>query len=344
MGDSMKRVLLTSAGDEISKGIAYHLAKAGCRLVLMGDKNQLQKMVGDMVSSFKEVNAFKIVGLNMEEDLEAVFDEAVDLAWKLLGTLDAFVNCCAYEGKMQGCLDVTEHEYKKTVKINFMAPWSCSLWFKFGWCATIGSRIMIHKKGTLKHEAPINVDMERISVACPTSVHVKHTYLKSVRYVRLYRLEDNLSMCDFMPMQIVLLFKFSESSLPLQLSAMEIGKHKIRVNAVSRGLQLDDEYPRAMGKEKAEKPTADIMPLLRWLDPKNDVASTVMYLVGDDSRDMTGTTIFVDGAQSIVRPRMRALHVMQWPFLFLFLNAIQYNQLVWVVAGILAIRDLLEFE
>lgn len=24
---------------------------------------------------------------------------------------------------MQGCLDVTEHEYKKTIKINFMAPW-----------------------------------------------------------------------------------------------------------------------------------------------------------------------------------------------------------------------------
>ncbi|URE40318.1 short chain dehydrogenase [Musa troglodytarum] len=58
------------------------------------------------------------------------------------------------------------------------------------------------------------------------------------------------------------------------LSALEIGKHKIRVNAVARGLQLDDEYPLAMGKEKAEKSTADIMPLLRWLDPKNDVGST----------------------------------------------------------------------
>ncbi|URE40310.1 short chain dehydrogenase [Musa troglodytarum] len=160
MGDSVKRVLLTSAGDDISKGIAFRLAKAGCRLVLMGDKNQLQKMVGDMASSLKEVNAFKIVGLNMEEDLEAVFDEAVDLAWKLLGTLDAFVNCCAYE------------------------DWQL-------------------------------------------------------------------------------------------LSALEIGKHKIRVNAVARGLQLDDEYPLAMGKEKAEKSTADIMPLLRWLDPKNDVGSTI---------------------------------------------------------------------
>lgn len=108
----------------------------------------------------------------------------------------------------------------------------------------------------------------------------------------------------YMPMKCVLLVHFAEYHL--QLSAMEIGKYKIRVNAVARGLHLDDEYPRSVGKERAEKSTADIMPLMRWLDPKNDLASTVIYLVGDDSRYMTGTTIFVDGAQSIVRPRMRS--------------------------------------
>ncbi|WOK94487.1 hypothetical protein Cni_G03189 [Canna indica] len=74
-----------------------------------------------------------------------------------------------------------------------------------------------------------------------------------------------------------------------------------------RGLHLNDEYPRSVGKEKVDqKPTADVMPLLRWLDPENDLAYTVAYLVGDDSRYMTGTTIFVDGAQSLVRPRMRS--------------------------------------
>ncbi|CAD5164450.1 uncharacterized protein LOC103994874 [Musa acuminata AAA Group] len=264
MGDSVNRVLLTSAGDEISKGIAYHLAKAGCRLVLMGDKNQLQKMVGDMASSFKEVNAFKIVGLNMEEDLEAVFDEAVDLAWKLLGTLDAFVNCCAYEGKMQGCLDVTEHEYKKTIKINFMAPWFL--------LKAVAKRMRDNKTGGSK------VFISQILGAERGLYPGAAAYGSSLAGVQ----------------QLV------------RLSATEIGKHKIRVNAVARGLQLDDEYPRAMGKEKAEKSIADIMPLLRWLDPKNDVASTVTYMVGDDCRYMTGTTIFVDGAQSIVRPRMRA--------------------------------------
>lgn len=91
-----------------------------------------------------------------------------------------------------------------------------------------------------------------------------------------------------------------------QTSAMEIGKHQIRVNAIARGLHIDDEFPVSVGKERAEKLVKDANPLNRWLDPKNDLASTVIYLVSDDSRYMTGTTIYVDGAQSIVRPRLRA--------------------------------------
>ena len=76
---------------------------------------------------------------------------------------------------------------------------------------------------------------------------------------------------------------------------MELGKHKIRVNAACRGLHLQDKFPISVGKEKAEKATAEVMPLRRWLD-----------LEKDESRYMTGTTIFVDGAQSIVRPRMHS--------------------------------------
>lgn len=91
-----------------------------------------------------------------------------------------------------------------------------------------------------------------------------------------------------------------------QTSAMEIGKHQIRVNAIARGLHIDDEFPVSVGKDRAQKLVKDAAPLNRWLDPKNDLASTVIYLVSDDSRYMTGTTIYVDGAQSVVRPRMRA--------------------------------------
>ncbi|KAK6912953.1 hypothetical protein RJ641_022554 [Dillenia turbinata] len=92
----------------------------------------------------------------------------------------------------------------------------------------------------------------------------------------------------------------------VRISALEIGKFQIRVNAIIRGLHLEDEFPISVGKERAEKLTKDANPLHRWLDVKKDLASTVIYLISDDSRFMTGTSIFVDGAQSLVRPRMRS--------------------------------------
>ncbi|XP_073287674.1 uncharacterized protein [Primulina huaijiensis] len=91
-----------------------------------------------------------------------------------------------------------------------------------------------------------------------------------------------------------------------QASAMEIGKHQIRVNAIARGLHLDDEYPTSVGKERAQKLVKEATPLHRWLDVEKDLASTVIYLISDGSRYMTGTTIYVDGGQSLVRPRMRS--------------------------------------
>lgn len=88
--------------------------------------------------------------------------------------------------------------------------------------------------------------------------------------------------------------------------ALEIGKYHIRVNGISRGLHLEDEFPTSVGKEQAEKLVKDAAPLQRWLDPKKDLASTVTYLISDDSRYMTGTTVYVDGGQSLTRPRMRS--------------------------------------
>lgn len=73
-----------------------------------------------------------------------------------------------------------------------------------------------------------------------------------------------------------------------------------------RGLHLDDGFLKSVGKERAAKMVKDANPLNRWLDVKNDIASTVIYLISDGSYSMTGTEIFVDGAQSLVRPRMRS--------------------------------------
>ncbi|KAI7992252.1 hypothetical protein LOK49_LG12G00638 [Camellia lanceoleosa] len=113
-----KKVLLTFNGDEISFNIAHHLAKHGCRshfslslsiyiciyvcmyqsnylflslslcafwlcvirLVLMGNECNLRSAADKIRASSNCVDAVEVVGLDMENKRESVFDEAVDKA------------------------------------------------------------------------------------------------------------------------------------------------------------------------------------------------------------------------------------------------------------------------
>ncbi|XWS32623.1 hypothetical protein CRYUN_Cryun22dG0006000 [Craigia yunnanensis] len=139
MEDQAKKVLLTSNGDEISVNIALHLAKRGCRLVLMGNECSLWSVREKIMDSTKNVAQVEVVGLDMEKEREGAFDEAVDKAWKVFGHLDALVNCFTYEGKMQDHLQLAEEEFRKIVKINFMAAWFL--------LNAIGRRMRDHKSG-----------------------------------------------------------------------------------------------------------------------------------------------------------------------------------------------------
>lgn len=264
MENQAKKVLLTSNGDEISVNIALHLVKRGCRLVLMGNECCLRSVREKIMDSTDSVVSVEVVGLDMEDERQGAFDEAVDKAWKVFGHLDAFVNCYAYEGKMQDHLELAEEEFRKIVKINFMAAWFL--------LTAVGKRMRDHKSGG--------------------SIVFMTTILGAER--GLYQGGAAYGSCLAGVQQLV------------RVSALEIGKHKIRVNAIARGLHLKDEYPLSVGQDRAKKLVEEAAPLKRWLDVKNDLASTVIYLISDGSRYMTGTTIFVDGAQSLTRPRMRS--------------------------------------
>ncbi|XP_031090678.1 uncharacterized protein LOC115995710 [Ipomoea triloba] len=260
-----KKVLLTSNGDEICNNIARHLAQRGCQLVLMGNESRLKSVAKAIKQSLDgSVVVVEVVGLNMEEEREAAFDEAVEKAWNILGYLDALVHCYTYEGKMQDPLQLAEDEFKKIVKINFMAAWFL--------LKSVCKRMRDRKSGG------------------------SIVYLSSIIGAErgLYQGAAAFGSCLAGVQQLV------------RLSAMEMGKHQIRVNGIARGLHLHDEYPLSVGKERAEKLVGEAAPLNRWLDVEKDIASTVIYLISDDSRYMTGTTTFVDGAQSLVRPRMRS--------------------------------------
>ncbi|RVW45083.1 hypothetical protein CK203_067627 [Vitis vinifera] len=297
MENQGKKVLVTSNGDEISANIAFHLAKrvAGS-LVLMGNESALRKIAEEIMGSIKGAAPVEVVGMDMEEEKESVFDEAVGRATMWLGKLDALVHCYSYEGKMQEPLNLPEDEFKKIVKINFMASWYL--------LKAVGKRLKEQKSGG--------------SIVFLSSIigSERGLYQGAAAYVLVWqghapRFLANIKTCWLGKYQeskesVSSVICIDISGYYFQHAALEIGKYQIRVNAIARGLHLDDEFPLSVGKERAEKLVKDAAPLHRWLDVKNDLASTVIYLVSDGSRYMTGTTIFVDGAQSLVRPRMRS--------------------------------------
>jgi NAD(P)-dependent dehydrogenase (short-subunit alcohol dehydrogenase family) len=88
--------------------------------------------------------------------------------------------------------------------------------------------------------------------------------------------------------------------------AMELGKYKIRVNAIARGLTNSDSLLKPFDDYRLKKEGERIVPLRRWGNDTSDLASMVLYLGADVSSFMTGTVIFVDGGQSLVRPQMRS--------------------------------------
>lgn len=69
-----------------------------CRLVLVGNESRMTSVAKKISENSKVRIGVEVVGLDMEDDREATFDAAVDKACEILGNLDAFVNCYAYEG------------------------------------------------------------------------------------------------------------------------------------------------------------------------------------------------------------------------------------------------------
>lgn len=93
----------------------------------------------------------------------------------------------------------------------------------------------------------------------------------------------------------------------VQQLALELGDRKIRINAICPGAIESEiaENTEQRGTEKTEVPVefpeGDI-PLTGGEKGKaQDIADAVMFLVSDASRHITGTPIWIDGGQSLLR-------------------------------------------
>lgn len=79
-----------------------------------------------------------------------------------------------------------------------------------------------------------------------------------------------------------------------KVAAVELGRHKIRVNAVCPGA-IDTPMVRAQGLEGVDLDTMfGAIPARRAGRPE-DIAAAVVFLAGDESTFITGTDLVVDG-------------------------------------------------
>lgn len=83
-----------------------------------------------------------------------------------------------------------------------------------------------------------------------------------------------------------------------KVAALELGRHKIRVNAIGPGLIHTPATTLFKTMEAVYQGFIDNSPMGRAGEPE-DVAKLGVYLASDDSSLMTGQTLYIDGGQSL---------------------------------------------
>ena len=83
------------------------------------------------------------------------------------------------------------------------------------------------------------------------------------------------------------------NSIPVQLA-----KDNITVNNVAPGVIYTDRNVEALSNEEYAKKVADSIPV-GFYGKAEDCTGIISYLCSDESRYMTGQSIYVDGGKSI---------------------------------------------
>jgi L-xylulose reductase len=79
-----------------------------------------------------------------------------------------------------------------------------------------------------------------------------------------------------------------------RVSALELGKHGIRVNSVNPTVVMTPMSAWYWGRDDVQGPFLDAMPLGRWATV-DDIAGPIRFLLSDEASMITGVTLPVDG-------------------------------------------------
>ncbi|MEM9584277.1 MAG: SDR family oxidoreductase [Pseudomonadota bacterium] len=84
-----------------------------------------------------------------------------------------------------------------------------------------------------------------------------------------------------------------------RVSALELGKHKIRVNAVNPTVVMTPMSEWYWGRDEIGGPLLDAMPLHRWAT-EDDCAAPIVFLLSDAAAMISGVCLPIDGGFTAV--------------------------------------------
>jgi NAD(P)-dependent dehydrogenase (short-subunit alcohol dehydrogenase family) len=79
-----------------------------------------------------------------------------------------------------------------------------------------------------------------------------------------------------------------------RVSALELGRHNIRVNSVNPTVVMTPMSAWYWGREDIEGPFLEAMPLGRWAT-EDEIAGPIIFLLGDAAAMITGVSLPIDG-------------------------------------------------
>ncbi|WNV73860.1 SDR family oxidoreductase [Geodermatophilus sp. DSM 44513] len=79
-----------------------------------------------------------------------------------------------------------------------------------------------------------------------------------------------------------------------RVSALELGKHGIRVNSVNPTVVMTEMSAWYWGRPDIEGPFLDQMPLGRWAT-EEEIAAPIVFLLSDDASMISGVSLPIDG-------------------------------------------------
>lgn len=79
-----------------------------------------------------------------------------------------------------------------------------------------------------------------------------------------------------------------------RVSALELGKHNIRVNSVNPTVVMTPMSAWYWGREDIEGPFLEAMPLGRWAT-EDEIAAPIVFLLSDAASMITGVSLPIDG-------------------------------------------------